>query len=94
MALGQDRPLGNPKSALCRLFACSWLATLSLLVPFPVEWLLATVHYVLAAVIFWIVSMVWFHLTPRRATVLLGGTMALLAATALGARLVVWATWT
>ena len=94
MALRQDRPLGNPRSAFCRLFACCWLATLSLLVPFQVEWLLSIVHYLVAAIIFWIVSMVWFNLTPRLASVLLGGTMALLAAMALGARLVVWTTWT
>lgn len=94
MALNLDRPIGSVRSAICRMFACCWLATLALLIPFPVQWLLAEIHYLGAAVIFWLVSMVWFSLTPQRATVLLGGTMALLAAMSLGASVVAWATWT
>ena len=94
MALAQDRPLGDYKTALCKLFACSWVATLALLVPSPSEWLQAAIHYVVGVAIFWVVTLIWFRLSPRSTTVLLGGTMALLAATALGARLVVWATWT
>lgn len=94
MALAQDRPFGDLKTALCKLFACSWVATLALLVPSPTEWLQAAIHYVLGVAIFWVVTLIWFRLPPRSTTVLLGGTMALLAATALGARLVVWATWT
>lgn len=94
MALAQDRPLGDVTTALCKLFACSWLATLALLVPSPSEWLQTAIHYVVGMAIFWCLSMLWFRFSPRLATVLLGGSMALLAATALGARLVVWATWT
>ncbi len=93
LALSLDRPLGSLPTAISQMLACCCLSTLALLVPAPTEWLLAPIHYVVAAIIFWASTIIFFRLAPRSAGFLLGGTMALLAVTAIGSQIVVWATW-
>ena len=92
-ALVVDRPLGHFKAAIARVILCAWLSTLALFVPVSEAWLRDLVHYAVAALFFWITGMLILKLSPRLAGALLGGTVALLAATAIGSRIVVWATW-
>ena len=93
LALVVDRPLGEFKAAISRVILCSWLSTLALFVPVSEAWLRDLVHYAVAALLFWITGMLILRLSPRLSGALLGGTVALLAATAIGSRIVVWATW-
>lgn len=93
LALVVDRPLGDFKAAISRVILCSWLSTLALFVPVSEAWLRDLVHYAVAALLFWITGMLILRLSPRLSGALLGGTVALLAATAIGSRIVVWATW-
>ena len=93
LALVVDRPLGDFKAAVSRVILCCWISTLALFVPAPEAWLRDLIHYAVAAVLFWIMGMLILKLSPRLSGALLGGTVALLAATAIGSRIVVWATW-
>ena len=93
IALMSDRPLGDFKAAVARVSLCSWIATLALFVPSPEPWLRDPIHYASAALLFWISGMVLLRLSPRHSATLLAGTVALLAVTAIGSRVVVWATW-
>lgn len=93
LALVVDRPLGDFKAAISRVILCAWLSTLALFVPLSEVWLRDLVHYAVAALLFWITGMLILRLSPRLSGALLGGTVALLAATAIGSRIVVWATW-
>ena len=93
LALVVDRPLGDFKAAVSRVILCCWISTLALFVPSPEPWLRDLIHYAAAAVLFWLMGMLILKLSPRLSGALLGGTVALLAATAIGSRIVVWATW-
>ena len=93
IALMSDRPLGDFKAAVARVSLCCWIATLALFVPSPEPWLRDPIHYASAALLFWISGMLLLRLSPRHSATLLAGTVALLAVTAIGSRVVVWATW-
>ena len=93
IALMSDRPLGDFKAAAARVSLCCWIATLALFVPSPEPWLRDPIHYACAALLFWISGMLLLRLSPRHSATLLAGTVALLAVTAIGSRVVVWATW-
>ena len=93
LALMTDRPLGDFKAACAKVLLTCWIATLALFVPSPEPWLRDLIHYAAAAALFWLAGMLLLRLTPRLSATLLGGTVALLAVTAIGSRIVVWATW-
>ena len=93
LALMTDRPLGDFKAACAKVLLTCWIATLALFVPSPEPWLRDLIHYAAAAALFWLAGMFLLRLTPRLSATLLGGTVALLAVTAIGSRIVVWATW-
>ncbi|MED6306982.1 MAG: hypothetical protein VX563_03165 [Planctomycetota bacterium] len=93
IALMSDRPLGDFKAAAARVSLCCWISTLALFVPSPEPWLRDPIHYASAALLFWISGMLLLRLSPRHSATLLAGTVALLAVTAIGSRVVVWATW-
>ena len=88
-----DRPLGDFKGAFSRVCLSCWIATLALFVPISEAWLRDLIHYAVAALLFWLMGMLILSLSPRLSGTLLGGTVALLAVTAIGSRIVVWATW-
>ena len=93
LALITDRPLGDFKGAFSRVCLSCWIATLALFVPISEAWLRDLIHYAVAALLFWLMGMLILRLSPRLSGTLLGGTVALLAVTAIGSRIVVWATW-
>ena len=93
LALMTDRPLGDFKGAFSRVCLSCWIATLALFVPISEAWLRDLIHYAVAALLFWLMGMLILRLSPRLSGTLLGGTVALLAVTAIGSRIVVWATW-
>jgi hypothetical protein len=93
VALSVDRPIASWPTAAARMLGCTWLAALGLLIPAPTAWLQNPMHLALIALFFWIITMLFFKISARAAATLLGGTMALLAITALGSQVVTWATW-
>jgi hypothetical protein len=93
LALSLDRPLGSLATAASRMFLAGWLTTLGLLIPAPYIWMLEPLHYILACVIFWVSMKFFFRLSFQQAAMLLGGTMSLLAITAFGSWVVLWAAW-
>ena len=93
MALMLDRPLGSVLTAASRMLAAGWLSTLALLVPAPYTWMLDPLHYLLAGAIFCGSMIVFFRFSVQQAITMLGATMALLATTAFGSWVVIWAAW-
>ena len=93
MGLVLKRPMGSIGTAASRMLAAAWLTTLALLVPAPYPWMLDPLHYIVAGTIFWASTMFFFKLNPSQAVTLLGATMALLASTAFGSWIVIWAAW-
>ena len=93
LALALDRPIGSLATAASRMFLAGWLTTLALLIPAPYTWMLDPLHYIVAALIFWMSMKFFFRLSFQQAATLLGGTMCLLAITALGSWVVLWAAW-
>ena len=93
VALSVDRPIASWPNAAARMLACTWVAALGVLIPAPTAWLQNPMQLALIALFFWIATWLFFKLSARATATLLGGTMALLAITALGSQVVTWATW-